>query len=170
MDDFEAFVRNLDWSMSRFAYLLCGDRGHAEDLVQVALWKAYQSWDRVRAVDYPNAYVRQILLREYLSWRRRRWTSEMVAPREVLDPIHDRILADVGDGVSEVDAVRHMLASLPRKQRAVLVMRFFLDLPEDQIAAEIGCSCSSVRSISSRALEALRESLRLEEEVGRELD
>lgn len=170
MDDFEAFVRNVDWSMSRFAYLLCGDRNHAEDLVQAALWKAHRSWDRIQVVEHPNAYMRQIVLREYLSWRRRRWTSEVVAPHQLLDPIRDHSLPDVAERVSEVDAVRRMLSRLPRKQRAVLVMRYFLDLPEEQIASELGCASSTVRSISSRALQAIRESLQLQEEVEHELD
>jgi RNA polymerase sigma-70 factor (sigma-E family) len=170
VDDFEAFVRDTGPSMSRFAYLLCGDRHHGEDLMQLALWKAHRAWARVRVADDPNAYFRTILLREYLSWRRRRWTSEVAAPGELLEPAGGSVTSRLADRVAETDAVRRMLATLPRKQRAVLVMRYFLDLPESQIAAELGCSGSTVRSTAARALAVLRDTAAALPEVSHELD
>lgn len=171
VDDFEGFVRVVGPPMSRFAYLLCGDRAHAEDLMQAALWKAHRSWDRVAAADNPQAYFRQILLREYLSWRRRRWTSEVTASADLLEsssePAHG---PGFDDRVAESDAVRRLLAELPRKQRAVLVMRYFLDLPEERIASEVGCAQATVRSTAARGLQALREALTSSEEMSRELD
>lgn len=167
MDDFEAFVRNVGPAMSRFAFLLCGDRQHGEDLFQTALWKAHRSWERVRAAEEPATYFRKILLREYLSWRRRRWTTELVAPGELFDSTDP---SRMDQQVVEADAVRRILSTLPRKQRAVLVMRYFLDLPEAEIAAELGCSGSTVRSTAARALDALRKQLADSPEVSLERD
>ncbi len=165
MDEFEAFVRNVGPSLSRFAYLLTGDAMYAEDLMQVILWKSHRSWDRVRAVDHPEAYLRRILLNEYLSWRRRLWTTEVVSSRHVLESALDGSRADHVEAVADTDAIRRMLKGLPRKQRAVLVMRYYLDLPDDQIAAELGCALSTVRSLSARALKSLRSDLGSREEV-----
>ena len=71
MDEFDGFVRAVAPSLAKFAYLLCGDRHTAEDLVQSSLLKAHRSWNRVQAASNREAYVRQITLREFLSWRRR---------------------------------------------------------------------------------------------------
>lgn len=158
MDGFESFVRTHGPGLSKIAYLLCGDRAHAEDLVQVAFWKAHRAWERLESVEHPQAYMRQILMREYLSWRRRRWTTEFAAPGELLTRDDHRQMADHSDRIAELDAVRRLLDSLPRKQRAVLVMRYYLDLADDDIAAELRCSRATVRSIASRALQSLRQS------------
>ena len=158
MDDFDAFVRAQGPALSRFAYLLSGDSGHAEDLVQSALWKAHRAWDRIVDVEFPSAYVRQMVVREYLSWRRRRWTTEVALPLEQLDSV-GRSTSDHGGSIVEADAVRPILDALPRKQRAVLVMRYYLDLSDDDIATAMSCSRGTVRSNASRALQSLRDSL-----------
>ena len=159
MDDFVGFARRQGPALSRLAFLLCGDQGHAEDLVQLALWKTYRSWGHIEQVDFPVAYVRQILVREYLSWRRRRWTTEVVSMDLDQDSAHGSTGSDPADHVADADAVRHLLKSLPRKQRAVLVMRYYLDLPDAEIAESMGCSQNAVRSNAMRGLQKLRSSL-----------
>jgi RNA polymerase sigma-70 factor (sigma-E family) len=164
VDEFETFVRDVGPTLSRVAYLLTGDHAQAEDLTQVTLWKAHRSWGRILGADNRSAYLRRMMLNEHLSWRRRLWTTELVAPRHVLESASIRSVPDHGDAVAASDIVRRMLDQLPRRQRAVLVMRYYLDLPDDQIAAELGCTLSTVRSLAARALKSLRSSHVLREE------
>ncbi len=155
MDGFDAFVASRGAVLLRFAYLLSGDRHAAEDLVQSALAKAYRHWDRVSAAEHPEAYVRRIVVREHLSWRRLRSSGEVVTADPAAGAGEDGAAAP-GTDVAARDAAWRLLATLPRRQRAVLVLRFYEDLDDDAVARVLSCSPSTVRSNAARGLAALR--------------
>ncbi|HET7763042.1 MAG TPA: SigE family RNA polymerase sigma factor [Phycicoccus sp.] len=149
---FDAYVAARGGDLLRSAYLLTGDHQRAEDLVQTALSKVWPRWDRVVAGDAsPHAYVRRVMVTTYIAWWRRRWNGEH--PTDVLpEPT-----TPVRDEPDRVDLVR-ALATLPRGQRAVLVLRYVEDLSEAQTAKALGCSVGTVKSQCSRGLAALRRS------------
>jgi RNA polymerase sigma-70 factor (ECF subfamily) len=148
-EDYTAFVALSYRSLLRTAYLLVGDRGHAEDLVQTALVKTYTAWPRLRELARAEAFARTTLVRATLRWRSRRWHGEL--PSASLPEV-----AVTEDG-SLLD-VRRALANLPPGQRAVLVLRFLDDLSEAQTAHLLGISTGTVKSRTARALAALRTS------------
>ena len=148
----DEFVAAHGAALLRTAYLLCGDRQRAEDLVQAALEKSLRSWDKVAAADVPVAYVRRIVVREHLSWLRSRKAGERVGLSAV-----DGASPDNAELVDVRDAVWRLLATLPRQQRAVLVLRLFEDLTDDEIADALGCRPATVRAYVARALASLRE-------------
>jgi RNA polymerase sigma-70 factor (sigma-E family) len=136
--------------MRSTAYLLCGDWHRAEDLVQSAFTKLYLAWGRVSRHDTLDAYLRRIIVRGYLDqWRRGWWRREQVA-----DTLPDRAVpvSDHEDRLVLLEA----LARLPRRQRAVLVLRYWADLPVSDVAQTLDCSEGTVKSQASRALETLR--------------
>jgi RNA polymerase sigma-70 factor (sigma-E family) len=143
-------------ALLRRAVLLVGDRGHAEDLVQVSLTSAYAHWRRVRE---PDAYVRTVMARKAIGWRARRWRGELPT-----DPMPDAASVGVADDPDLGRVVRQALLSLPPAQRAVVVLRYFDDCSEAEIAAALRCSTGTVKSRASRALAALRDSGLLTEE------
>ncbi|MFN8073986.1 MAG: SigE family RNA polymerase sigma factor [Kineosporiaceae bacterium] len=157
--DFEAFVSARSLALTRFAYLLTGDRAHAEDVVQEALVKAYRHWGRVLRSDHPEAYVRRIVVTTHLNERRRlRWRRERTTAA-VPDAVGTRAWDDPGVAVVESDALHRALLVLPPRQRAVLVMRHYLTLDDATIAAELDCSETTVRATASRGRARLRELL-----------
>ena len=137
------------------AWLLCGDRHEAEDLVQTALVKVVRAWPRIERRDDPYVYARTVLANTAASrWRRRRRYDELTAG--------ERPAVAVPDPASAVvlrDAVWRALGTLPPRTRAVLVLRYFEDLSEVQTAAVLGCSVGAVKSQSSRGLSRLRRQL-----------
>ena len=147
---FGDFVRARYASLLRTAYLLLGDRGLAEDLVQTGLEKTLGAWDRLAGVEVAEAYTRTTMVRLVGRWGRRRWHGEIPTSQ-----LPDRDAAPARDAGLEVD-VRKALARLPWEQRAVLVLRYFDDLTEREIAAVLGCGVGTVKSRASRALDALR--------------
>ena len=154
---FEEFVATRGQALLRLAHLLTGDSHLAEDLTQEALAKAYRHWGRVCRAEQPEAYVRRILVREQLSWWRRANRREIPHP----SPAAGREVSaeDRYPSVDAADSAASMLASLPKKQRTVLILRFDLDLSDEEIASLMGTSASTVRSNASRALATLRRSL-----------
>jgi RNA polymerase sigma-70 factor (sigma-E family) len=152
LDDFDDYVRANGAGLLRFAYLLCGDAHRAEDFVQEALVRCHRRWARIERDCGPDAYVRKAILRQYLSWRRRRSAGERVVAR-VRDHPAD---PDATQRVVDQDALLRVLARLPRRQRAVLVLRFYEDLPDDRIAEALGCSRATVRVHARRGMEWLR--------------
>jgi RNA polymerase sigma-70 factor (sigma-E family) len=151
----EEFVAARGAALLRHAYVLTGDQDAAEDLVQEVLAHLYSRWSKVAACSSPEAYVRTCLTRQFLTWRRRRASSERVTddvpePAAGLDPV-DRLAGD--------DVVWRALATLPRRQRAVLALRFYDDQSDAQIAQILGVSTSHVRAQASRALATLRSQL-----------
>jgi RNA polymerase sigma-70 factor (sigma-E family) len=157
--DFEEFVRSRYSALARSAYLLVGDRGLAEDLVQTALIATLGAWDRI-AVGAGEAYTRTTLVRMAHRSRRRRWNAEI--PTESTDFPQAASMA-VDPGVS-LDT-RALIATLPWDQRAVLILRFFDDLSERETARILGCSVGTVKSRTSRGLARMRWVLDNEQEV-----
>jgi RNA polymerase sigma-70 factor (sigma-E family) len=153
---FEAFVDGRSTALLRTAYLLTGDRGHAEDLLQTALLRTARHWSRAR--EAPEAYVRRVLV----NLSRDRIRSLFRRPREApLPPDPDNLRAvDAGyERVAERRVVVGALAKLPTRQRQVVVLRFFEDLSVEQTAELLGFSAGTVKSYTSRALARLRELL-----------
>ncbi|MEU7852706.1 SigE family RNA polymerase sigma factor [Nonomuraea sp. NPDC049141] len=147
--DFERYVEQRSARLLRTAYLLCRDWPTAEDLVQTALAKAWLAWRRVGG--NPDPYVYRILANTHASWWRRRWHGE-TPTEDVPDLAGQDPNADLGTR----EALRAALAALPARQRAVIVLRYFEDLPDTVIAGILGCSVPTVRSQASRALAKLR--------------
>ncbi|MBO3748176.1 SigE family RNA polymerase sigma factor [Streptosporangiaceae bacterium NEAU-GS5] len=148
--DFERYVAERSSRLLRTAYLLCRDWATAEDLLQTALAKAWLAWRRVG--DNPDPYVYRILVNTHATWWRRRWRRETPASAlpEAIDE-HDALAA-----IGHREAIRQALTCLPPRQRAVIVLRYFADLPDQEIAETLGCSPATVRSQASRALARLR--------------
>jgi RNA polymerase sigma-70 factor (sigma-E family) len=158
---FARFVREQTAALLRSAYLLTGSAAAAEDLVQDTLLRLLPKWDRVAGADVPMAYVRRSLVNGFLNQRRRQSSSELV-----IDELPERIVGrDVGVDVTNRDLVWRLLATLPDRQRAALVMRFFDDLADEEIAAALGCRVGTVRSLVSRGLAALRDQAQRERAV-----
>jgi RNA polymerase sigma-70 factor (sigma-E family) len=135
--------------------LLTGDWHTAEDLVQTCLVKLYRVWHRLDTGVDPDSYLRRTLINTYRSWRRARWRRE--APVEA---IPDRAIeVDDQDRHALAETVRQALGALPARQRAALVLRFYEDLPEAQVADLLGCSVGSVKTHTSRGIRRLRELL-----------
>ena len=158
LTDFNAFVRQNGSDLARLAFLLCGDRGHAEDLVQSSLLKSHKAWPRIAQMDHPTAYVRTILTREFLSWRRRRSSTEVVTDGILLR--HGESVEDPAEAIAERDATWRHLNALSRRQRTVLVLKYYVDLSDDEIAETLRCSKATVRSHATRGLRALRQSMK----------
>lgn len=157
--EFDAFVDARSGALLRTAYLLTGDHGLAEDLLQTALTKAWFAWDRIQTA--PEAYVRRILVNTYASWWRRKWNGEQATAE----------LPEAGADGPDADASHDLwlaMGRLPRRQRAVVVLRYFDDLSEQQTATLLGCSVGTVKSQASKALAKLRIDPALaREETGR---
>jgi RNA polymerase sigma-70 factor (sigma-E family) len=148
---FDEFVAVRGQALQRTAYLLTGDWGHAEDLLQTAFSRAYPRWHRIVADD-PEVYLRRVLVNTWSSWWRRRWRGEVPTEQLRDDPAPDEYAA-----ADRRDAVRAALARLPRRQRAVVVLRFHEDMTEAQTAAALGISVGTVKSQAAKALVKLRE-------------
>ncbi len=150
-DGFRAFVQQWWSPLTRTAFLLTGDRGYAEDLVQAALEKTHRKWARVGRMAAPQAYVRKAMVNTAVSWRRRRRVAEVTLLGT--DTTLDR---DEFVRVEQRQQIVAALRQLPPKMRAVLVLRYFEDLSEQDIADALGCSVGTVKSQASRGLERLR--------------
>jgi len=137
----------------RTAYLLCGDWHTADDLVSTALVKLLKHWHRVSAMDNIDAYARRVLLRAWLDERRRPWRRERTGAE-----VPDRAVP-AGHDVADRMAVLALLAELPARRRAVLVLRFFCDLTVEETAEALGCATGTVKSQTARALDTLRTQL-----------
>jgi RNA polymerase sigma-70 factor (sigma-E family) len=151
---FEEFVVARGGALLRFALMLAGDRHGAEDLVQSVLARAYPRWSRIEAMERPEAYLKAALVNEHLRWWRRRANREVpvAAPAE-------REVADTTSAHASRDAAWALLGRLPRRQRAVLVLRYYEDLPDAEIATILHCAPATVRSQAARALATLRSAL-----------
>lgn len=162
-------------ALLRLAVMLTGSRPDAEDLLQTTLLHTQRHADRIATMAAPAAYLRRALVHEHLSGLRRLRSRVRTTPLEGHEVAADgaagaggavgHVAGDVAGGVERRDAVWRLLASLPRRQRAVLVLRFYEDLPDREIAAVLGCGESTVRAHASRALESLRTHLSETEEV-----
>jgi len=138
-------------SLFRTAYLIIGDHQLAQDLLQEALIKTYVAWPRLRDVTKAEAYTRRTIVTTAISWRRRRSFHER--PVNVVPEIG---VADPAEGLATRDALWAQLQLLPPRQRAAIVLRYYLDLSEAQTADAMGCSVGAVKSQSSAGLGRLR--------------
>ena len=156
--EFERFAEAQTDGLLRSAYLMVGDRSEAEDIVQDCLLRLARKWPRVRAMEHPGAYARQVLFSLVLDGERKR------SRRRIELGVVETLPTRDGDGATtaaldtRADLLR-ALAELPARQRAVLVLRYFVDLPEAEVAAALNCPPGTVKSSTSRGLERLREAL-----------
>ncbi|MCI3277191.1 SigE family RNA polymerase sigma factor [Streptomyces cylindrosporus] len=150
-DGFREFVAHRSSALLKTAVLLSGgDRHAAEDLLQNALIKAAGRWHRI---DEPEAYVRQILYRQQISRWRLKWRRRELS---VAEPPDTGTGPDASSATELRLLMRGALARLTARQRTVLVLRYFEDLPEADVARILGCSVGTVRSTTHRALARLR--------------
>jgi len=149
--EFDAFVSSSSPDLLRLGRLLTGDRGAAEDLVQVALVRTAAHWRTSRT--NPTAYAR----RAVINLAKNRWRDRSRRPLEVSYE-HATDLLDEGDQdhIAERGAISTLLSELPVRDRTVLILRFYFDLPVSEVAATLGCSEGTVKSATSRALATLR--------------
>src|SRR5262249_19932330 len=156
-NDCGQFVEGREQAVRRTAWLLTGDWGLAEDLVQTALARSWPRWGRIRRRDDPEVYVRRVIINTWTTWSRRRWRGEKASPAVAEAPAAGDVAAEVAMRM----ALRDALATLTTRQRAVLVLRVYDDLPEAQVADMLHCSGGTVKSTMSRALAKLRDDPRL---------
>ena len=150
-EEFDGFMRGRWPAMVRLAYALTGDVGHAEDVAQAAFARAYASWGRVRRAGNPDAYVRRIVINEHRSRFRK---------HRVLEELRGDLVDTIGvlqPGPEDSSALLDGLKGLAPRQRAVVVLRYWLDLSEAETAAALNCSVGTVKSQASRALATLRK-------------
>jgi RNA polymerase sigma-70 factor (sigma-E family) len=150
---FAEYYRNRAEVMRGTAYLLCGDWHRAEDLVQNAFTKLYLAWDRVSRHEVLDGYLRRIIVRGYFDQRRRGWWHRERVPGTVPEQ------ADRVDGAEDRLVLLRALARLPRRQRAVLVLRYWEDLPVAEVAGLLNCAPGTVKSQASRGLQTMRDLL-----------
>ncbi|MEU4190678.1 SigE family RNA polymerase sigma factor [Kribbella sp. NPDC026611] len=152
---FVAFVQAAEASLRRTAFLVCGDRHKADDVVQDALYKLYLSWPKVQRVGNPFAYARRIVVNAAHDGGRRPWRREVA-----ISDVPDRTdLHDFAAGYAERDEVLLALRSLGPRQRACVVLRYYEDLSVEQTAEILGCSTGTVKSQASRGLDTLRQAI-----------
>ena len=151
---FAVYVRDRGAHHLRAAALLTGDWHAAEDLMQASLVKLHRAWPRLRLDSDPDAYLRRIMVNMHRSWGRARWRRETP-----VGELPETMIADFADGQALGARVRQALQVLPQRQRAVLVLRYYADLPEAEVADLLGCSCGTVKTHAHRGLRALREIL-----------
>jgi RNA polymerase sigma-70 factor (sigma-E family) len=152
--DFVEFVAARWTSFYRLAYLLTASPTAAEDLLQTTFEKAYASWSRISRMEFPDAYVRRMLANALVSSRRRAWHREVSS---------DSMPEDAGNaievGVLDRSLLWPLVCALPVRQRAVIVLRYYEDLTEAQIADVLGCAPGTVKSQTAAAMKALRRAL-----------
>jgi RNA polymerase sigma-70 factor (sigma-E family) len=144
----EYVTAQLPW-LRKLAYLLTHDWHRADDVVQTAITQVYRHWGRVSRMDNPNGYARKVLVHAFLN-ERRRWGARVQLRAEPPDTA-----IGVADHAGRI-AVRAALASVPPRQQATLVLRFYCDMTVEQVAGVLGCSQGTVKSQTARGLDALR--------------
>ncbi len=148
--DFADFVHGRGPALQRTAFLLTGDWALAEDLLQTALAKSHLAWGRISHQD-PEGYVRKVLANTHASWWRRKWRGESATAQ-----VPDEAVVSPWSGVDDRVTLDAALARLPRRQRAVVVLRFHEDLTETATARVLGCTVGTVKSQTAKALANLR--------------
>jgi len=151
-EEFSDFVRARRSRLVGAAYLLCGDRHAAEDLVQTALTKLYAAWPRIHRQGAEDAYLRKVLVRTNIDAGRRLWRREVAS-----EQLPDATVP--GPDLDGRDELVQALATLGPKQRRIVVLRYWLDLSVDEVAADLRISPGTVKSQSARALDNLRARL-----------
>lgn len=151
--DYVEFVSSRLPSLRRLAYVLCGDWHHADDIIQASLTKAYLRWSSVRASRDVDQYVRAIVVNTFLSERRLGWS------RVRLGELPPEVAAPEDASVEDRTVLRQALARLPKRQRAVLILRFVDDLGVNDVAEAMHCSTGTVKSQTAHGLASLRRHL-----------
>ncbi len=154
---FEEFAATRLDAVLRFAVVLTNDRGLAEDVVQEVLIRAHRRWPQIAEMEYPEAYIRRMVVNEFLSWRRK-WARYV--PYADVDP--NAREPDHAETQAERAALLGEVGKLPRRQRAVLVLRYYEGMSDKQIAEVLGCAETTVRGYAFRGLAALRIELTAE--------
>jgi RNA polymerase sigma-70 factor (sigma-E family) len=162
--EFDQFVAENTNALLRTAYLIVWDLHEAEDLVQEALFKVARRWPKVSRMDYPAAYARRILVNLAL-----RGSSKRSRRRAELSDTHAGEPAAPLGPLEGHDELHAALVALPPRTRAVLVLRYFLDLPEAEVAAALDCSLGTVKSTASRGLARLEKTLRPTNDTARSI-
>ena len=163
--EFDRFVADSTDGLLRTAFLIVGDLPEAEDLVQETLLKVAKRWPRVRRMERPVAYARRILVNLSLDGAARRSRSRAELTGEMPPDRSDG--ADAAGASDATGELLNALAALPPRQRSVLVLRYFLDLPEAEVAAALKCSLGTVKSTTSRGLARLEHTLRTNNDTRR---
>jgi RNA polymerase sigma-70 factor (sigma-E family) len=156
-ESFHAFVARSTAPLTRLAYLLCGDQHLANDLVQNGLVRLYQAWPRVHDKEAADPYARKVLIRCWLNERRRPWRR--AESRTGVVPDHAAPGGDLAEHAHLKDVLRGALATLPPRQRAAVVLRYWSQHSVTETAAILRCSEGNVKSQSARGLAALRHAL-----------
>ena len=151
MTSFDDYVQTHLPGLLRLAGVLSRDRQTSEDVVQEVLFRASKRWDQIGEAGAPDAYVRRMVVNEYLSWRRK-WAR--IIPHAVIDT--GAVTPDHAQELTERDEMAARLQALPARQRAVLVLRYYEGLSDEQTADVLDCSHGAVRTAASRALASLR--------------
>ena len=152
-EDFRSYVAARSPALLRTAYMLSGNRADAEDLLQTALAKTYLAWDRIREREAVDGYVRRIMVNTQTSWWRKRKVDEYPTGELPEGPAGRDVTADL----DLHDALWTALSGLPKRQRAMVVLRYYEDLSEAETAEVMGVSVGTVKSTTSRALAKLRD-------------
>jgi len=153
--DFDEFVRAASPGLLHVAFLLCGDRGHAEDLLQTALLRTARRWSSVHSD--PRAYARAALVNLVKdSWRDR---SRRPPETPLLADTDTGATDDGTEAIVLRSALLHLVSELPPRQRAVLILRYYEDLPVEQVATLLDCTAAAVKSQTHYARTRLRELL-----------
>lgn len=150
-NSFRDYVMSRSPSLLRAAYLLTGNRADAEDLVQAALAKTYQAWDRIEDRAALDGYVRRAMINTHISWWRRRKFEEYPT-----DELPDQPVADHAGRSDLQDSLRSAVERLPQRMRAAVVLRYYEDMTEAEVADVLGVSLGTVKSTVSRAVAKLR--------------
>jgi RNA polymerase sigma-70 factor (sigma-E family) len=151
---FEEFLDEELAALRRYATVLTGDPQRAHDVLAEALLRAHSRWSRIGRMDLPAAYVRRMVTNEFLS-EKRRWSARHIRLTRSGD-VPDVALPDLAGNVDERAHLRQLLTGLAPRQRAVLVLRYYLGFDDGEIAAELSITPGAVRTAASRAIAALR--------------
>jgi RNA polymerase sigma-70 factor (sigma-E family) len=156
-DEYREYVVARMERLRRAAYLLCHNWHTADDLVAETLGKLYRAWRKAQRATNLDAYVRRILVRSWLDERRRPWRRED-ATADLADlPVEPRAAAvDETTGTADRMALVDLIAQLPPRRRAAVVLRYYFDLSVEETAEVLGCTPGTVKSLTSRGLESLR--------------
>jgi RNA polymerase sigma-70 factor (sigma-E family) len=156
---FRDYVLSRSTALLRMATMLTGNRADAEDLLQAALAKTYLSWSKINDRTALDAYVRRAMVNTHISWWRRRRLEEFPT-----DELPDQVVADPARESDMAEVVRRALDRLPQRMRAAVMLRYFEDMTEPEIAATLGISLGTVKSTVSRAVARLRIDAELSED------
>lgn len=159
---YEEFVVARLQPLLRYAVMLTGDVHLAQDLVQETMIRVQLKWRRVSATDLPDYYVRRMLTNLFVDWRRGPWLRRVQVRPDPYDSTQappPPLAPDTAAAAAERDRVWQLLTTLPRRQRAALVLRFYEDLADAEIAEVLDCAIGTVRSLISRGLATLRAEL-----------